>query len=752
MSDRSSTRKESTLLSAIRNLLFGSQGKANYRCEWSQGIRAAVGICIPIGIGLLAGHLSWGILAGLATFWTLSCDVGGAYRQKAIALSGSGLAILGAYAFGVCITTSVPLYVIGIFTWSLVAVLVGVAGNAAAQGGLITTTIVVVAVVLAAPNEFWIRLLLCAIGILWALGLTLAFWPLHAFSPLFEAIEKSCDRLADLLDAAWTGAPTALKSASNLQVALTYDAMLSSLEQSRAVWGAVRARRAGPSLRSIQLLDLIERLDGAGRAVVAFRGVLNLVGRDEWFAEVRDELEDLTKTLAGLVRQISNALARHGGVMDIEDLESTSQDLLTQLRKLGETRPDQVHQELIRKVDSLLKEFRRLIQTANELETGAGKKPGPEKPPTDLVLRRFSLMTEIRNNLSFRSNTFRHAVRLGVTTALAAIISAAFHIARGYWIPITVVVVMKPNYGGTIQRAAQRITGTVAGALLAALILWSIHQPWLLLLSLAILSFATFTLRSGNYGLFSLALTPMIMVMLDLARPGTPFDSFLRLIHTIIGSVLAIVCGYVFFPLWERKRLPGELAIAFHQNAVLVKALFGTGDSNLSIPELRKRSGLSIANAANAGQRLLTEPEHKRGDVESSLAAINFCRDIFYVLSALAHSPKERLEEIRSAEWQALATKLVETLDNLANSLERNVRPKPLPGEVIDWSEWSRHSGVPEGIAKGTVPAQDGNSWIELYIAALLDHVRLAHEAVNRLAEANRRAEERQKNLVPMLR
>jgi uncharacterized membrane protein YccC len=748
MGDRSSTGKR-TLLSAIRGLLLGSKVQASYRYEWSQGIRAAVGMSIPIGIALSAGHLSWGILVALATFWTLSCDVGGAYRQKAIALSGSGLAILGAYAFGVWITSSVPMYVIGTFAWSLVAVLMGVAGNAAAQGGLITTTVVVVAVVLAAPNEFWIRLCLCAIGILWALGLTLAFWPLHAFSPLFEAIAKSCDRLAELLDVVWTGAPTALKSASNLQVALAYDAMLGSLEQSRTVWGAVRARRAGPSLRSIQLLDLIERLDGAGRAVAAFRGVLNLVGRDEWFITVREELETLTKTLAGLAREISTAVARHGSVIDSEALESMSQNLLPQLRKLEGTRPDQTHLELIRTVESLLKEFGRLAQTANELETGVSKKPSLEKPAKDLVLRRFSLATEIRNNLSFGSYTFRHAVRLGVTTALAAIMSAAFHIARGYWIPITVVVVMKPNYGGTIQRAAQRITGTVVGALLAGLILWSIHDNWLLLCLLAILSFVTFTLRWRNYGLFSLALTPMIMVMLDLARPGTPFDSFLRLIHTIIGSVLAIVCGYLLFPLWERKRLPGELAIAFRENALLIRALFGSAASNLSIPELRKRSGLSIANAANAGQRLLTEPEHKRGDVESSLAAINFCRDIFYVLSALAHSPKERLEKIRAAEWPGLAAKLAEALDDLANSLERNVRPKPLPGDVTNWSEWSGHGSnrASEENVNGTMPAQDGNGWAGLYMAALIDHVRLAHEAVSRLAEANRHAEGRQKSL-----
>ena len=100
---------------------------------------------------------------------------------------------------------------------------------------------------------------------------------------------------------------------------------------------------------------------------------------------------------------------------------------------------------------------------------------------------------------------------------------------------MTVVVVLKPNFGGTLQRAIQRITGTVAGALLAALLLWCVHDSGWLLLILTLLSLATLTLRWANYVAFSLALTPMIMVMLDLAHPGTPNDSFLRIVHTIIG-------------------------------------------------------------------------------------------------------------------------------------------------------------------------------------------------------------------------
>jgi hypothetical protein len=88
--------------------------------DWSQGIRTAVGISVPTSIGLLTGHLSWGILTALAAFWTLLCDMGGAYPQKAIGIAGSGFVILLAYVYGAWITQSVPGYILGVFGWAFV--------------------------------------------------------------------------------------------------------------------------------------------------------------------------------------------------------------------------------------------------------------------------------------------------------------------------------------------------------------------------------------------------------------------------------------------------------------------------------------------------------------------------------------------------------------------------------------------------------------------------------------------------------
>ena len=83
--------------------------------EWFEGLRAAFGISLPAAVGLLANHLVWGIICSFATLWLLMCDVGGAYRQKAINLVSSGVVILCAYIFGGWMILSVPNYITGMF-------------------------------------------------------------------------------------------------------------------------------------------------------------------------------------------------------------------------------------------------------------------------------------------------------------------------------------------------------------------------------------------------------------------------------------------------------------------------------------------------------------------------------------------------------------------------------------------------------------------------------------------------------------
>jgi uncharacterized membrane protein YccC len=251
--------------------------------------------------------------------------------------------------------------------------------------------------------------------------------------------------------------------------------------------------------------------------------------------------------------------------------------------------------------------------------------------------------------------------------------------------------VLKPNFGGTLQRAVQRITGTVLGALLAAALLLVLTNPWWLLAALAVLAFATFTLRNRNYTLFSLALTPMVMLMLDIAHPVTVTDSFLRILHTLIGSVIALLSGYLLFPVKESRRLPLHIAEAFRAEASFLRALNDAmcGKGERPVSEFRRDASVAVSNAVTAGQRLLSEPPNRRGDVESSLAAVNYSRRILHALAALSDYPTRKPVRVESDELHRLIGSLSEALDHLAASLEEGTNRSVLsyPSRLFAWSE-----------------------------------------------------------------
>jgi len=69
----------------------------------------------------------------------------------------------------------------------------------------------------------------------------------------------------------------------------------------------------------------------------------------------------------------------------------------------------------------------------------------------------------LRDCLDRSSVVGRHALRYELVVAAGMAIDKGFDPPFGYWIPLTVSVVLKPYAGSTLTRAGQRLFGTGAG-------------------------------------------------------------------------------------------------------------------------------------------------------------------------------------------------------------------------------------------------------------------------------------------------
>ncbi len=171
-----------------------------------------------------------------------------------------------------------------------------------------------------------------------------------------------------------------------------------------------------------------------------------------------------------------------------------------------------------------------------------------------------SWIETLRANLDFSSTFFRHAVRLAVCVAAGDAIGRSVDWRRTYWIPMTVAVILKPDFGSTFSRGALRLLGTFSGLVLATVLYHVMPAtPWTQLLLVGAFALLLRSIGPANYGVFSATVAGLV-VFLIAATGVAPIETVTaRGINTAAGGILALA-AYAVWPTWERGQIRQTMA------------------------------------------------------------------------------------------------------------------------------------------------------------------------------------------------
>jgi hypothetical protein len=198
-------------------------------------------------------------------------------------------------------------------------------------------------------------------------------------------------------------------------------------------------------------------------------------------------------------------------------------------------------------------------------------------------------------------------LRLMACMGVAGLVSEVLPLQRSYWVPLTVAIVLKPDYGSVFARALQRGIGTIAGAVAGAVLLVLIHGAWLLI-PFAVLAALLPYGRSRNYGLFSTFLTPLVVLLVDLLTPAGWRLAEDRLIDTLIGCAIVLLIGFAPWPMSWYAHLPRQYAAAtLDVCRYLEEALLG-GASPAARSRMRRSTYRALADLRAEFQRTMSEP------------------------------------------------------------------------------------------------------------------------------------------------
>jgi uncharacterized membrane protein YccC len=180
----------------------------------------------------------------------------------------------------------------------------------------------------------------------------------------------------------------------------------------------------------------------------------------------------------------------------------------------------------------------------------------------------------VQNHVDWHS---RDAFRFAAVLAIAMLLGRQFTADRGYWIPLTAALVLRPDFQTTFVRGFARIGGTLVGAVIAGLVLALVRgHAGLEIAGVLIAAAAAYLTFNPNYALFTVAITSFVVLVLAMrGLPGTTTIET-RLLDTLVGGALAMI-GYLALPSWARKHtrpLLGDLLDAQRKLADAILAAY----------------------------------------------------------------------------------------------------------------------------------------------------------------------------------
>ena len=265
--------------------------------------------------------------------------------------------------------------------------------------------------------------------------------------------------------------------------------------------------------------------------------------------------------------------------------------------------------------------LRDVIEMIGQLHraTGAALGPLPVLPGADMTPFLSQQKYDLRlllSNLRWSSPTFRFALRL--TLAVSSGVLIARHLpyaAHGYWVVLTIIVIMKPTFSMTRQRLGDRLIGTTIGCVTTSLIVHFVHAPAGLLAFLFLATIAAPAFTYVKYRYTAIAASMQILLQINLVLPAGSHAISERLIDTAIGAVIATLFSFVL-PNWEYRALPQLIRKVLEANLEYMRAsrdlLQQVAPDDLLYRLCRKRFMDSLASLSAALVRMLDEPAGKQ--------------------------------------------------------------------------------------------------------------------------------------------
>ena len=624
-------------------------------------LRNSVGVVLPLAAGFALNMPRGGVVVASGALNVAYSDGSDPYAQRAKRMLSSSVLCSLAVLLGALSGSHNAAAVIVATLWAFAAGMLVAVGTTAADLGVISlVTLLIYAAQPLTTRQALISSALALGGGLLQTALSVALWPVRRYEPERRALARLFLELAQAAEQplSATSAPRATAPSTQAQEALSgldretsieaasYRALLSQAERIRLSLLMlsrlhVRMQRESPMHRSVQILR--DYLKKAAQALQAIGDSL-ISGIP---AEASKEIVAASETLTLQLRQETDNLPP-------SFLAAAAKDARFQM-------------------DALNGQLRATLELATHATPTGQAEFVKQQTQQPWRLRFSGLMATLRANLNLQSAVFRHAIRLAALVALGNGLERGFYWHRSYWLPMTIVLVLKPEFTTTFSRGLLRIGGTIAGLFLATALFRFL--PDTVTVQIVLIFVFTLLLRwvgPANYGIFAVAISALVVLLIAITGVSPKELIWARGINTGAGGALALL-AYWIWPTWERTQVSERIAETleayreyFH---ILAESFVRDTSSARELDRARLKARVARTNLEASIDRMGAEPGTTAEQMNQLNALLASSHRFIHAVMALEAGWLHTAAVPARTAFRTFAADVEKTLDLLAAAL-----------------------------------------------------------------------------------
>lgn len=653
---------------------FGDLGQFFKSTDFSKAILLGIALTIPIIVGVKLDALQVGIAVTVGAMLASPSDVSGSIRHKITGiLLATFLAMLVSF-IGAHLHLSLWLLfpVLGLLMFAISYISIyGFRASLISFSGLFAL-VLSFSNVSAGGMPVYERVLLIGLGGVWYASLALLWHFIFPKAPTEYYLSKTLKLTADYLRTRGELVAETADRSKLLKKLLTLKTELTNTHETlREILIASRTGSGTSDYEGKRLLIFVQLVD---MLELAMANPVNYSKTDAFFEKKPEQLanfQGLLFAMSNRLNSIAEQLSTPKRLPQNQEIESFQKKIKLGIDSLAHTQ-ERIDDNLLL-LTNLYKYQSEQIKKIEKIEwllLNPAKKELSllRKEDTRRFLTKENYDIEVLvENLNLRSPIFKHSLRLAVVTMVGYGIGELFALQNPYWILLTLIVIMRPNFGLTKQRSKERTIGTLIGAALAiGIVLITQNTTVYGILAIASLVVA-FSMVQRNYKAAATFITLSVVFIYALIRPDVFQVIQFRVVDTLIGAGLATLGNLLLWPAWEIKGMRNTLLETVQANRTYLEEIINhynkKGEVSGQYKVARKKAFLEMSDLSTAFQRMTQEPKSRQKNL-----------DKMYELTMLNHTFLSSLASLSTYILNNPTTPASENFNRVASRIVANLR------------------------------------------------------------------------------